>query len=400
MPRREPLPASSPGRLAGAGRRRLATALIAVVAAAVGLALAEGLLRWLRPDLRADRYFVFPPGLDMVVEVRDDVLPGVRGSARFVTSAQGLRADPLTSDREYLILALGGSSTEGLFLDQEEAWPRLLERQLAGLGAPRVWVGNAGRSGLTSRDHVLQLEHLLPQLPRLNAIMLLGGFNDLIIRLAQGSAYDPRFFDREENRARELRKAFVIVPFERPGALEALSLWRLATARRPKNPSLHSIENYPKWRDQRARARRLIETLPDLGPALDEYRRNLNEIVQLSRARAIRLLLLTEPVLWRDGLAPEDQRLLWMGGNGDFMRKQVDDYYSIGVLAKGMQLYNQVLSDLCDEQHLECVDAAALLPRSREVFYDDCHFNENGARLLAGIVASHFASRPPWAGRP
>jgi hypothetical protein len=135
-----------------------------------------------------------------------------------------------------------------------------------------------------------------------------------------------------------------------------------------------------------------------LAPALAEYRRNLERVVGLTRGRGVRLILLTEPVLWHEGLAAEDRALLWMGGNGDFMRRPVDEYYSIGALARGMASYNEVTSSLARDEHVESLDLAAMLPRTREAFYDDCHFNENGARQLAELVAAYLASRPPWAG--
>jgi hypothetical protein len=51
---------------------------------------------------------------------------------------------------------------------------------------------------------------------------------------------------------------------------------------------------------------------------------------------------------------------------------------------------------VCRERGLECVDLAAKLPRDTSVFYDDCHFNESGARRVAEVLAEHLLGRAPF----
>lgn len=67
-------------------------------------------------------------------------------------------------------------------------------------------------------------------------------------------------------------------------------------------------------------------------------------------------------------------------------------------IGKLMELYNQVMRDLAAREGIELVDLAAMLPKTTEVFYDDCHFNDSGARMVAAALAEQVKTRPLKAG--
>ena len=80
----------------------------------------------------------------------------------FVINRDGMRRNPLPDTGFYKILTIGGSTTECLYLDETEAWPRILQQLL---GGEQVWVGNIGKSGLNTKHHIIQVEHLIHQYP-------------------------------------------------------------------------------------------------------------------------------------------------------------------------------------------------------------------------------------------
>jgi len=87
-------------------------------------------------------------------------------------------------------------------------------------------------------------------------------------------------------------------------------------------------------------------------------------------------------------MSPEHEALLWSGGVGDYQETPSAPYYTSRALAEGMERYNATLRGTCAELGVDCLDLAALLPRDTSVFYDDVHFNEAGARLVAEHVAA------------
>jgi hypothetical protein len=61
-----------------------------------------------------------------------------------------------------------------------------------------------------------------------------------------------------------------------------------------------------------------------------------------------------------------------------------------------MDLYNGALLNLCRQYKLECYDLASFVPKDTSVFYDDAHFNESGARIIAQLISNYLLSTPPF----
>jgi lysophospholipase L1-like esterase len=382
----------------------LATALLLLFGVSVSVAIADAVGRWLVPD----RYFVYPPGFRQVFEPLPELIPGVFGSSLFTTNALGIRGDPFSPQQRHRFLAVGGSTTICIYLDDSEAWPHLVQDQLdAALGRGHTWVGNVGRSGHTTVQNAIQVEKLLRQHPEIDAVILLAGVNDLLIHLAL--AIDPssaaRILARGDDRTALLESAFSGFPASGAGApwYRRTGIGRLWTLRRFALPweelvaprlDAHGLRLLD-WRSARKQARVLREALPDLSAALDHYARNLERILDVAAAEGVRVILLTQPSLWREDLSAEERDLLWTGGPPLDRVAPGAEYYSVGALAEGMRLYNTRLLRVCRERGAECFDLAARMPRSAEFFWDDVHFTEAGSRRVADLLAAHLLERQP-----
>ena len=383
-------------------RRLAAPLLLAAASFALSLAAAEFALRAAAPA--PDHFGVWPEHLDLTLHPAPGVLPGVEGPARFTTNADGLRAEARRPEHAYRILAIGGSTTESLYLDDAETWPRLLQEQLgAARGRADVWVGNAGKSGLNSRHHVVQVLQLLPQLPQIDVLLLLVGVNDLHHRLSRDADFRP--IDQEPRSAfSELYvRAFDVRP-------EPQSLWqpvqllrRMAQLRARwdgEDPPVALVQDdagriYEKWRRHRREASHWRSELPDLNSALREYAANLHTIADVAQRHGASVVFVTQPVMWHAQLSPAQRALLWLGGVGDFQREPGHEYYRVEALSRGMAQYNAALLEVCALRGLDCVDLAGALLRDTRIFYDDCHFNEAGSRRVASLLAEHLGRRPP-----
>jgi lysophospholipase L1-like esterase len=371
------------------------TLLLCATSVALAVTAAELVLRSAAPAPRA--YQVWPPHLSVRFHPAPGVMPGIEGPSRFTTNSLGMRGDEWREAGRYQILAIGGSTTESLYLDDSETWPRLLQEALNAHGGRRVWVGNVGRSGLNTRHHVMQVMRLLEQPPRVDAIIVLAGVNDLHNRLSRDADFLPIDQEPPSTFARLAREAFGVLPavtgrtpWYRPFELE-YRLSRLAVDAVPEELVQDDAGRiYERWRRHRREAGALRSRLPDLGPALREYAANLHTIVDVAARQRVRVVLATQPALWRPGLPPEQRALLWLGGVGAFQRKPGHDYYTVEALAAGMERYNRALLDVCQAREVECVDLAARLPADTSVFYDDCHLNESGSRRVAELFSQHL----------
>jgi lysophospholipase L1-like esterase len=373
-------------------------ALLALGSFAVYAGIAEV---WLR--CHADpSYYVWPPGAQFVFEPRPGLLPGVEGVARVTINELGMRSEPLGDDPRYRLLAVGGSTTACSSLDDDEAWPYLVQERLnEALGPGATWVGNVGRPGHTTSQHVLQVDRLLEQHPQLDGVLLLVGINDLLLRLSarrgtsgRGGPMDP------------LETAFAVLPrgaVERPWYERSALGFYLASGLRRNPRWAADAELRPdgshieRWREFRRRAGRLLDSLPDLSRAgwLAGYAARLDAIVDAARRRGARLVFMTQPALWRDDLSDAELALLWTGGPPLHSLEEGADYYTAGALAEGMRRFNETLLEVCRKRRVECLDLAGRLPRDSSIFYDDAHFTEEGARRVAELVARFLLATPP-----
>lgn len=309
-------------------------ASVAVASALGALVVVEGALRTAGPE--SDRYHVLIPGMEREFRPALGLMPGVSGWARYNVNSLGIRGPEFApGGDEYRILAVGGSTTECLYLGESEVWTTLLQDRLAVAtdGRPVV-VGNVGRSGLTARDHVVEVKYLLPQLPHIDVVLVLVGVNDLTTTLRQGFRYErpPPITDPDAEEL-QIRRAFVRIPGKPHEAITSNLLgpdapwykrtatWRLRSSARQaweirRGSQLQDQGGlaYDTWRFHRASARTRIDSLPILDEALEEYETNLKAIVDLAEQRGTRVVFATQPTLWRPDLAPDEEARLWLGG--------------------------------------------------------------------------------------
>ena len=381
---------------------------------AVTLGVAELVLRAVVPSSKS--YFTQVPGTDWTLTAAPDVLPGVEGDAHFRINDSGIRGRAFGADStEFRMLAVGGSTTECTILDETEVWTHLLEVNLERTAeGRRIWVGNVALAGKSTRDHVLHLKYLLPQYPRIDVVLALVGANDLQVALWQGWSYRlPASVTEPAAEAERMAFAFQ----RRPVAIhvptgyksthvawyKATALWQVA---RRVNWTWHRHQTFklPRLvptlqaaRLERYKTQDLIDSLPSLDAPLVEYRRNLNAMADIAIKAGVELVFITQPSAWRQDMPDAQQRLLYAGAMETTGRSD-RSYYTTRALAVAMARYNATLLAVCHQRGLDCVDAAAAMPRDTTALYDDMHFNEHGARLFAGVLAEHFRRRPAFVG--
>lgn len=359
-------------------------------------------------------YFTLVPGAEWTLSPTAHALPGIEGESHTRINHFGVRGRMFGDDaKEFRILAVGGSTTLCSALDDSEVWTHLVETGLDTTSDGRhVWVGNVGRDGATTRDHVLHLKYLLPQYPRIDVIVSLIGVNDMTAAVHQGWSYRARPDVTEPAAERaQLAHAFAVFPGlgrdqgrygdEAVAWYRRTALWQLA--RRVKQTWEHwrldsrrvSEERLDRFRRERAAATTWIDSLPPLEAPLAEYRQNLNAMASAASAAGVHLVFVTPPTAWRAGMTRADQRLLWFGpmqGPTGTTRA----YFTPDALSRAMQRYNETTLAVCHERHLDCLDAAALIPHDSTTMYDDVHFNERGSQLLARALIAFFRDRAPF----
>jgi lysophospholipase L1-like esterase len=245
---------------------------------------------------------------------------------------------------------------------------------------------------------VLQVRHLLPELPRVDLIVVLVGVNDLSNRLARDTEYAPDIGPVPSTLERLVRAFDVLPRFDDPtlSFIKRTRLWFFLTKVRYLFAGRNTVQDragevYIEHRRLRHDAPEFRSALPDLTPALEEYRHRLELILAEARTHNTPILFVTQPTLWRADLTAEESSRLWFGWAGDRWGKEPVPYYTPAALAKGLSLYNETLMTFCRSQHVPCLDLAARMPSDARWFYDDVHFSEEGSSRVADILANEVA---------
>lgn len=379
-------------------RQRMQNASLIFMSVLLSFLAAETMLRWLKSDRK--KYFVWQPNLRHTFYPDSTLFHGIKGASLFSINADGVRGQ-VFKDGNKRFLCLGGSTTECLYLDDKECWTKLLQDSLSQRFGKPYQVASIGKSGCTTRENYIHLKYFLPQLSKQDGVILMVGLNDMMKRLSRDAMYEQDFRFTPEVEDSFIRTIF-LSEAESNTWWRNLELFKMGQQyfHRTNKVDWESIQDdkgevLKQWRNNRSWAGLLINELPDLTSALNEYERNLQLIYEEAQCQKIDVILVTQASLYKDSMGVFESSLLWMGGVGDFQKQINSLYYSPAVLNRALELYNQRLVNFCKhKRNVTLIDVAKYLPKDTSVFYDDCHFNESGARKVAGLVSRLFPDSP------
>ncbi|MBX7167032.1 MAG: hypothetical protein K1X74_11945 [Pirellulales bacterium] len=323
---------------------------------------AEGALDYLWPS---PPFHLRTPQTRYVFEPEVFQLPGTSAVAQVSYNAHGIRgADWLDRAATYRMLCLGGSTTECIYIDDAATWPALLAAKVPRVADRNTWVGAAAVSEFGTEQH-LRFMRESPLVGQVDCVIALVGVNDLVgamLRLDARSATAPHWL---KSRSIELGRY----------------LW---------NGRLHAGYYYDHD-GSTLRLRRLGRlVLPpgdfDLARETQEYSRRLRDLVEAAQARRVRLLLVTQPVLWNEFLGEEAAKRLWLARAE--LRPRSFQPAEIVRWRKMIDEFNAATFEVGRATGAEVVDAAASLSGWEANFYDDYHLNCRGCEQLAQVLAA------------
>jgi hypothetical protein len=310
------------------------------------------------------------PHTDRVFTPDPQTYRGASRIARYTTSSLGVRGPelPATRGEATRILCLGSSMTECLDLDDERTWPALLAAWL-GQAGKKVWVGNVGISGFSTWEHLPFVRHS-ELMEEIDALVVLCGITDLQTALTRGRSVAEPLFRRSR-----LKEALI-------DAAEGPDSRRWTYDVGIFAPGLSMLEAF---REPRRHAT-FVDALPDLDAELVGYGERLRAIAAAAQRRGVRPVFATQPTLWVEGLPRSEEARCWFGWLDDGRTR----YLSGRSFRVALARTNGALREAAREAGAACVELGSLDGRP-ELFEDDCHLTEAGAREVARLVAEAFA---------
>jgi len=349
----------------------------------IGLIGLEIALRigWYNPH----HFYVRTPG---TLIIRDNSSSGLRGASLrpvIATNKLGLRGG-LPGRAKVRMLAVGGSTTECALLDHHKTWPHQLQ-----VKSSRAWVGNAGKAGNNCHHHLVALQKILPQLPKLDRVLILPGLTDML-------------FDFQIHYPAGLGKDWIEHEAFRYRPAQKQGMWRFWTPHFLRHvfngiagryPPGYRVSTSPKISDYKIRRGRVkaddfITEVPNMDLALAAFRKNLTALCDLIARHGAVPILLTHPSIWHANASDEVNGQLYAGGIGSpdtWDENPNTKWYAADTLARMLKAYNDAVLALCRDLDIQCIDLEAATPKTPALFVDDFHFSEAGAEFVASVIA-------------
>jgi lysophospholipase L1-like esterase len=271
------------------------------------------------------------------------------------------------------ILAIGGSTTEGVGLNDDKTWPLVLESKLK-RNFRRLWLNNAGLSGHSTFGHLILLHDYVSKIKPKVAIFLIG-LNDLGIETL--NPFDSR-----------LQMGLTFRSLD--GFLAVLAKYSEVAA------ALLNLKRYyfPKVSPKVGKEEVFFRTAPTLEVSaqdkaatkqlyqekyLGPYELRLNNLLEMAINQGIVPILVTQPVLYGDQTD---------AATGVDLRKLQVTREMNGELAWEMlELYNDITRKVGQEKGVLVIDLAAELPKTSLYYFDLTHFTNAGAQKVADIIS-------------
>jgi lysophospholipase L1-like esterase len=347
----------------------------------------QALSPFLMAQLQDREYVTLGANIDRRIRLLGDVMPGIEGVQHVTTDAKGFRTTLPIDYRQkpagtVRVFAIGASTTEQIYLDDRKTWTHLLQQDLAAALGARVEVVNTGVSGLRSPHHLATLNHIVPYQPDL--VLILMGANDWnhqILEAMDTTRHGPASWWRAMNYP---DTALVFASRQIRAAI------RRANAAPAVEPAKETVElfdgaYYSRQNDSLSRPRRAY---PDEIRVSPDYVAATRDLVAACNKSRLRCIFLTQPTAYDARIEPALQQRLWMTPPG------VNFTLSLAEMAQFALAYNRALLDAVRAQGGEACDIVPALPPTTQYFYDDCHYNENGARAMAKAIQACIVAAP------
>lgn len=327
--------------------KKLLTILIGVI---VSLILCEIILRIYNPyqsRVRGNEIILKSNYKKKII-----VEPEIRGLEKKVlysTNSLGFRGPepPKDWDKALTIVTVGGSTTECSLLSDDSTWSAHLYRRLLAENS-NVWLNNAGLDGCSTYGHIILMRDYIVKL-KPDYVVFLVGINDLVKSSFQNE--DGFLINRKESFFRKMLKKselFTLIA----NLTEAIKSQK-ANVAHGKNPNEYRQNelNNPDT-VYRAKLENQLRTM------IPEYVNRVSQLAGQCKESGIRPIFVTQP--------------------------KFDDTASYSW--KVMERYNLALIDFCKAQGIPVIDLGRDMPKDLNLFYDQIHYTNQGARKIADIL--------------
>lgn len=300
-----------------------------------------------------------------------------KDTTNFTINNYGFRGKDLQMPKpnsEYRIFAIGGSTTENLYVDDADVWTALLEDKLiAGNYVSKdIKVYNAGKSGDNTVDHIAMLSHRIVHLQP-DEVIIYCGINDLTRLLLDDN---PLKFNTQKTKKDDVAFSAMFRMF----LYEFQIPRRLYYVMHTEDDVLTTISLTSDYKKKVAKnqSRPILAQIPEID--VSNYAENLKTLIGICKLNNIKLTFATQVTSWNtndDAL----QQWHWMTSRGG-------KRYNTQLLQQKMDALNEAMIIVSEQETVPVFRVDSIIPNTAKHLYDDCHFNPQGNVKMAETLAA------------
>lgn len=326
-----------------------------------------------------DKYYkTLPRNVSIIIDIQGKAFRNIQGIQHLNTDWKGYRVTPsieYESKKGIRIIAIGGSTTADILLDDKHIWTYLLQEKLKiELGRP-VEVINTGVSGVRAAHHLATFSRTLQYEP--DFVLFLVGVNDWV---------------------RHIWKQFDFLPWLHDGIFglvfedTMLGVFSMSIYDRVKLTIAKTKEQFVKGQDIRLVTGELFgrkrgslgrKTKFEYFPqdVSEEYKKYIMRISDLCDNANISCIFVTQPSGYHFDSEEKYKESFWLTPPD---RSYTLTFKSMVAIA---DVYNKYLTKFGKKRGHKVCDIARFVPPSFESFYDDVHYNTRGAKKVAELIS-------------
>ena len=332
-----------------------------------------------------------PKNIYRQFEITGDLLPGFSGTSVLTTDSQGYRTLDKVNYRDrgntYRIVTIGGSTTQQLYLSDEKTWTHLLSQKLNRVSAQKVEVINAGFSGPRAENHYYTLKSVEWLKP--NLVIFLMGINDwnhdIRLKLAEKGTLS-NFFN---SLLSKVRIAYQFRFEHSPVGLVKRRLFNFQQFQDLNRSDVMQINGVDFANEYYNSLERKPVRYLEMTTISDDYEYWLNKIFKECKNKKNLCMFVNQPVAYAKEISPNLKNKLWMTPPAEPYTLSLNNLIQIS------SLYNRSLLNKAKGSGFPVCNLAGAIPPTINYLYDDCHFNEGGARALANHLSDCIEEQVP-----
>lgn len=336
----------------------------------------------LPPLLGNDDFKTLTPNFRKVVDVKGG-FPGIHGPQLITTDFKGFRTTKnvdYTGNDSFRIFAIGGSTTEEIYIDDRNTWTNFLQQSLEQNNAINVEVVNTGVSGLRADNHLATLRNIVRLHP--DAAIFLVGINDWNRHIRDH--FSPGLWSRQGLRTLigSYRHKFQLSNTLLGDAI--LQFYRALTASSTNKRQRVRDDFGERYMHRRGSLDRKTKHSFKPQRVREDYAKTMEKISIVCEQYNIKCGFITQPTGYQRSASETFKNGFWQTPPNQNYTLDFESMIHI------TSLYNEYLKEFARRHGHYLCDAADKLTPTYENFYDDCHFNTAGAHKMGQIVSQCF----------